>query len=883
MRKWIAAASALLVFALLLLFAWRIVSPGDQPAANDSAARTEDGSDPAAEIRSRERMRVRGPAAPDDEPNQPGDPPADADPITEVTETEASGVLLVTSGATDAPVAGAVVAFFEIDFESPPGWATNAGADADWNALAEQHGRLLRTGIDGRVRLPAFQPHSLTIVQTEHTRGAAWIRPEKAAEWRLRVWASHRVAVRVVDETRAPQERVPVAVVLRGGGHEWSIAEAVTDEDGTATLRISEGDLGGSQVAAGAGAWVSILLPHVDAQPTRVDPAALPEAPIELVLPPTGSLRVEIVDESGAPWREAVDVVVGSEEGSRSIWSSDPRELRQSVSNGVAEFPRVGTGGELRIRLEADDQGRATATALVTGPATPGSSTTCRVTIGSLLPHVVGRMQYEDGSPAANAEFVARTQIPGQDDTDFWLGETKLTTDHQGRFRLRLSLAPGDDEKVALHIAREVASQWGGTVTIDVAVKTLERLRSGRDNEIGVITIVRPLLVASGTVLAPDGRPIAGARVAAMESPSYGGRHPMDDPAPATTDAAGCFELKGTFEASSVELGVSASGYLLDEPVRCAKGATGVAIRMNVAGGIAGSLVMPEGMDPWEIEIQAEVSSPRTASAEYQFRNEGVDVEIDEGTFALDTLRAGVVSVSFRLQSDEDNVLLVVKNVIVAEGEITRDPRLQNVNLATLLTGFRVTIVDSDRNPIPLAAAHAREPGTEDFWTAFDVSADGVARVWMTKLPEEVLAAAPGYRTEIVRGFPADTTVVLKKAKPTRVTLRLAPNSPLPDPPKELQASLEYAGPLSSTGRGSDYGNNPRSGSDSVSFGKDRTVEIVLDDPGRFRVELMLRELGMSGSSGSGVQSKTGDIIVVVPGDGSPISVDIALGADAVR
>ena len=92
-----------------------------------------------------------------------------------------------------------------------------------------------------------------------------------------------------------------------------------------------------------------------------------------------------------------------------------------------------------------------------------------------------------------------------------------------------------------------------------------------------------------------------------------------------------------------------------------------------------------------------------------------------------------------------------MNDVVVAGGEVNRDPRLQNVELARFLKTRTVTVLDEQQRPLAEASVGARVAGgARGSFATFMTGQDGRADMMMPPGPLEILAVRRGYRSELV-------------------------------------------------------------------------------------------------------------------------------------
>ena len=157
------------------------------------------------------------------------------------------------------------------------------------------------------------------------------------------------VRVRVVGEDGRPVAGVPVVLYppenSEDGLDDEGGPRAITGPDGIAELRARE-----RRGPLRSGAFVALVILAREQVEAPVDLAQLPVEPIELRLPPTGSVAVRLVDPRGEPWKDRSELHVGLSKRTRAeIGEAVGRidALHATTSDGEELFEHVGLGIEL--------------------------------------------------------------------------------------------------------------------------------------------------------------------------------------------------------------------------------------------------------------------------------------------------------------------------------------------------------------------------------------------------------------------------------------------------------------------------------------------------------------------------------------------------------
>jgi hypothetical protein len=808
----------------------------------------------------------------------PEAPPARA--AEKVADSEGGATLRVVDLGTGRPLAGVRVAFLPIedDEASLPADVRAAFEDADDPIdVVTKHGRVFVSDENGDVVLPRFGGSAMVAARHGDLRGANVLEAGES-DWGLELHRAAPLAAIVQDADGHPCGGVKVLLL----SSEVPVSHATTDaKDGVARFAdvFSRGSADDGEMRT-----IEVGLPFAEGPSVAIDPRDLPADPVRLVLPPCGRVRCEIVDESGA----SAPLTVRLRRAPRDVrvFGSPLDDATAAVAGGVAHFPYVGLGLQLEVEVASVDDSRVTVKQTFAGPTAAGEETVVRVTVGGRRPSVVGRLVDGKGAPIAGLALVAGIVEPGRSTDLDWSGRVTCTTDAGGRFRFAFDRAAGDAAAAKLVIGRETrGSQFSSARQI--ALLNLPAVLPGGDVDVGDVVYRGTGLLAAGIVVDEEGRPLAGVTVAAMESGGGAERSPLDDADAVRTGADGRFRLEGESSPGRVLLGASLDGRFVADRLEFATGATDVRVVMQKAGGIAGSVRLPPGEESMDASVRIQGPPQDNGDTGYRFRGEDFSIPIHEGgKFEVRTLRPGRARVAIRLGWSEDDTILVVDDVEVVAGQVTRDPRLQDIDAAKSLHALDVLVRDRDGKPVESAEVHFRPVGARGFWKQAGRTDENGAATVHAKTDGasgnalDLVVTKNGYRSGAVRAAKSDATIVLEPAKASVVTVRLASGSPLPDPPFQLAASLQWIEPGDDEPRWSD----PRDVDNyETRFGKDRVLTFETFDAGRYLVELTLWEMEMSGGGGSGIDSVPESVIVSVGADGTPVEVFVGVDAEELK
>ena len=215
------------------------------------------------------------------------------------------------------------------------------------------------TGPDGRARLRKLVANSLVLAYHPRFDGWVWVRDDRVDEIRLEMEPTKWLHVRVVDASGRPRAKVPIEVTRFTAKREPVARGFETDAEGLAELHPFQ--LRPPRSAADL-VRVGLALPLADDVAVQIDPARIPDEPIELGPPPTGTLAVSVVDSAGEPVPDAevvydAGIADPADPKAADVIQHDPRR-RASIpfEEGEGELGSVGRG--LTFVLSASAFGR---------------------------------------------------------------------------------------------------------------------------------------------------------------------------------------------------------------------------------------------------------------------------------------------------------------------------------------------------------------------------------------------------------------------------------------------------------------------------------------------------------------------------------------------
>lgn len=585
------------------------------------------------------------------------------------------------------------------------------------------------------------------------------------------------------------------------------------------------------------------LDPELAATLARAEP---PRAPVVFRLPPLGSVEVSVLEADRTSVDDGTNVVLGivrpGEERDLSPFRHAERPVITAATRaGVAVFEHVQLGGELEARAARSGANIMTKD-WFPAPQRPGERVRRTLVLGQDHPVLVFRALDLQGKPLAGETLEIREWRRQR-----WMthhNERTTRTDEHGTFRVDVEGPFREGDRHTMIVTAN-AGQRGASV--DLAQEFEPGL-----NQRGDLVLAPSPLLAAGRVVDGAGNAVAGADVgleARMASREDQADHwnSWQEGQGTKTDAAGAFAVHGFALADELRLTPSSEGKR-GTPVEAAPGARGIELVLIETGGVAGALLVDEGIPREEIQVSlvAEDAQDRPGGS---WAWGGADVAAD-GAFHVDGKLPGSYRLKVSLQ--DDVVLAEFSDVQVIGGETNRDPRLAAIDLRGKLFAFRLHLVLPEPDPDLSGNLTYRPAG-----------GDGPPRWhWFRGNPALLLSRHPvidatltvqGYRAVELAGLVSgDREVELRPA--ILVHLELPAHVTLPASPYYLKAALagEDGGQI-------DWG---ASAFDEARRSSCRT------NAGRMKVEWLLERRSGGGASATTLDVEPAQYVEVLDRDG---------------
>ncbi|MCU0862778.1 MAG: sigma-70 family RNA polymerase sigma factor [Planctomycetes bacterium] len=608
----------------------------------------------------------------------------------------------------------------------------------------------------------------LCVVQHGGDYGELWLSRSAAPEvvHELQLQRDRNCAVRVLDAQHQPVAGVPVAATFRArevDGRRGREELGQTDDDGWAQVRHVQ--TWSDRIAPRGSALpaaITIDLPGIEVA-QQIDADALPEQPMVLFLPPSGWLRITVLDAAGAP-------VVGEKWVLREHEGASDRAFRVTTdSTGVADFPRVALGRSWQVYRDGVPP---ESPPIVIGPRVPGE----RVDVHQQpdpVPVLLGRL-VQQGQPLAATVVTIKATAAGRE-----LPSLRGTTDGDGCFAVPCSAGWRNQRLQELRIY-PFAPAEGDTGTC--ATWRGECDLTAGSHELGSLVLEPEPIVVAGQLVAPAGVPLppdvdlrvevaTEAAIEAWRFVSLRGRLRPD----------GAFALFGSVPSGAMRLVVTtANRFVPVPPRRFRAGDRDLRIELQHGGSVRSSVIAESriaascqvlllvptnaehsltGAGLFSSELDARMARESGFVSHAPWEKEFVWPAVAPGRYRVEVWARGL-----------HRPLHVVSDVVVADGQRNAEPRLQQI----AVPGIRTIVIT-----LPQATTARRLPerigvgviGVLEGDRPADLcwQVENATVMFATVQPLDVLVRLNGFRDRIVRGVVADQAIELEPGIPVRL------------------------------------------------------------------------------------------------------------------
>lgn len=557
----------------------------------------------------------------------------------------------------------------------------------------------------------------------------------------------------------------------------------------------------------------------------------------------------------------------------RSAWSESP-SLRPPTLGPENDHPVAAARSQASVAIEPRPFREVVEAAQVDGEASkpagdrPGSA--------ELI--VTGRLLGAQGRPFVDNVFAVEVAISGG--KRFMNVTRDPERDELGRFELKLvrpfdAGAPGAKRDLTF----VAPPKWGlRTSSAPGARIDLSRNILGGQLDVGDVTMgamEEGPIIAAGVVEDHLGARVKDAWVSVCSS--FNGRdvssrdqsslRQLDWALRGISKDDGSFEIRG-FAVCDMSLEAQKHGYGESVPVHAERGSNCVRLVLGPGAGIGtleGQVLLDPGV-PASLIVVAVHCGSKYGPEPSRCR--------EDGSFLYKSDRRETVRVVLNAIGVDEPVA-DVPGIEVKPKEVTREPRLNPLDLRGVLKAITVSAVDASGNAVSNATAFVepREGANSEYGVEI---VDGTAKLLTTGTPVNLRIEGPEYRTKKLARVSSDTRVVLEPA--LRATITFDPR--LPRLPKGCVAraalvrlndtpSPDAKSRLHRYIVGGDLSFRTQSGPKSsllnpdimTDLSSESSATITLPGPGQFEVRLMIGD--SYGGFGAGVKYETAPTVIV--------------------
>lgn len=668
--------------------------------------------------------------------------------------------------------------------------------------------------------------------------------PPFAGEFVLQLKPDRTLLVRAVDANRAPVANVIVQLqrthrLASGSSAQSKQNLPPTNADGITPLRHAQETFAASDRIIAAELRARLSGDNGDA--TTIDLNALPDEPIDVVLPAFGSILVELLGPDGRPWplpdsgSESVSLVAPDWKGGSLVRGINDQPVGQQ---GRATFAHVRCG--LRFVLRGPSGWEQTDA--FEGPTRHGEQIRVarRMPADAIL--VTGRLLESDHTP-----FVGHAGLRAESQRGS--GNVALPRDATGSFCVPIPKYLAGATTVTVHQRGK-----GGVMHLQTNVTLRTPLAAGR-NDIGDIVLkAAPLFVAGQVTIAGGNDPTGVLDSLQLEIESYdSGKRQRWEPiyVGAALDEERRFAIYDQLQGDRFRLVVHGDFVPLP-PREFVPGTDDLKIEVSPGGSVTATFV-PSPLSAWLVCRLAPESAPQDDRDWRRTRRAIGNPKRKDGQLH-EIQWPGLKTGSYRFQigcQGEDPLLDLL--VHVPDGGAANDPRLLDIDLHNQLRLIRMKVTDAANDPLTttstIVLANRLQEGVTWYGQQHPANRDEGSVLALSR-PTTLYVLAAGYRGTTATGVFADTTVALSPAP--SVTLRWidAPslpegvyatvmcsprNWPVPGPQLRVQA-----GSSSRSGRASRI----LSGQSSSCTMVHKRAKLVAEAPYPLQMRLRLRKTG---------------------------------------
>jgi hypothetical protein len=643
------------------------------------------------------------------------------------------------------------------------------GGTNDFKLIIRKFGQHYRSDAQGQVQIAPLADYALLLA--EKGDRAQLLSPVVAIENQIVVRLRDNVglSVRVADAAGFPAIGAPVAIRMVSSSSSYPSLSTRTGSDGKANWTDLNTLI--ERLPKGSKLYASIEIPIkpenvTESQRVELTDQVLQAGTATLTMPPTGQVRVTVVDSRGERYQGTgqVRVFSNADQASLALRTSSSTE---SVTDGIAEFPFVALGSPLEITFLAEgsnNQDRAH----IDSPQRAGEWVETTL-IHADRPTLTGVLLDPDGVLLRDQSLSISLTTKSEKGGSSRIG-TSLSTDSEGRFRYELRESSGQGYIKSRAFGLKTNLEKFGKCRLE---QTLPNEILAGDFDLGELTLLREPFLIAGRVLDLQGVPIAQASVqifgasdldirARMFFRGAGSRNIMMSGIGDRTDLEGNFRLQGEMEQSdSLQVEISAKGYeTLRQPVSL--GSEGLEFRLNPASVLIGSVLLAEGIRPSTLQITVSAGE----------KDEFITLRSSSGSTAHELRFEGKANTTYvlKIATRHDEVIFESAPFQLQPGIETRPPELQPLDLRDVLRS--ITIRAQDSAGVSLAASVYAQ-SSDQSWSGEQGGPEGVTFLLNNPIAN-LYVQAEGYAGQMLENVSSDQMVTLQPGM--EITLQIPAN-----------------------------------------------------------------------------------------------------------
>ena len=732
---------------------------------------------------------------------------------------EDGALVRVVDRESGEPVEGAEVLLVVRDEleESQLALAMLAGG-RELRGILREFGHRYKTGADGTVRTRPFTDYPILLATHEGRSGFNWQSEPGTREVEIEIEPELVVRVKVVDRDGQPVADAPVALRMDDPNYSFTLFTRNTDARGVLVLD----DLNPYLESMGS-REANLVIALATLQPSdqmdettqvALDSKVQESGEIQLIMPETGQIVVEVVHPDGTPYQGSGAVTLRRDGSQSGFGPRQPENVMRTLENGHAVFHHVALGLQLTAELHSIES-RNSQTLDGAGPTAPGERVVLRVERPA-YPEVTVRLVDSDANPYAEQRVLLAVESEHQHGS--YSNNLNKQTDDSGALTFELEERPADEPNFKRSVRFAVHHPDGRESSARVDLS--QPLPAGV-TDLGQLVLELDPVLLQGRVLDSNGEPIVAARVHLQSRRLDREGHPRgwsSTQIHAMSGADGAFLLIGD-PPNSPEYGIKifAEGYEeLEESVQLA-GQT-VEYRLNPGTYVAGRIIVDEGMNPFSVNVQLHDGDGGSTWCSMERNGE---MPQNEARFKT----AMQVGVEYRLevQTGVGEVLYELPGIYASAGVTTEPPSLQPLDLRGMFRTIELTALGADGQPLD-ATFVVRS--ANDTWRTYSAN-DGVLEFEVAEEIHELTIQHPEHIPKTLEGVRADQTIQLDRG--LEVTLVMPPH--LLGIEEDVSYSVQLYPESSGGHRNYVIGNR-------IDFDEMGRAKIFAAGPGKYRVSI---------------------------------------------